>query len=150
MMEEERKENQQEELNSLTLEGNGQETSQNESAVPVSVKENASNSNEYLKLLLCCQPSHVGSPQAAVPQSVPAQSFSHLLPKALSAVLHPKLPSGPDLDPQHSRDPAKHTRPNLEQLQTELRDLRDQFDQIKSQHKYGFVNVFSVKHVCTT
>ncbi|XP_010736281.3 SH3 domain-containing kinase-binding protein 1 isoform X2 [Larimichthys crocea] len=105
MMEEERKENQQEELNSLTLEGNGQETSQNESAVP-----------------------------AAVPQSVPAQSFSHLLPKALSAVLHPKLPSGPDLDPQHSRDPAKHTRPNLEQLQTELRDLRDQFDQIKSQH----------------
>lgn len=38
MMEEERKENQEEELSPSTLEENGQETSQNESAMPVSVK----------------------------------------------------------------------------------------------------------------
>lgn len=38
MMEEERKEKQREELDSLTLQGNSQETSQNGSALPVSEK----------------------------------------------------------------------------------------------------------------
>lgn len=76
---------------------------------------------------------------AARSKGAPTQSFSSLLPKALSAVLHPTLPPGLNSDPQPSRDRVKHTSPNLEQLQTELRDLRDQFDQMKSQHKYGFV-----------
>ncbi|XP_070773768.1 SH3 domain-containing kinase-binding protein 1 [Enoplosus armatus] len=106
-MEEKRKENQREELDSLTLQGNSQETSRNGSALPGS---------------------------AAVPESVPTQSFCSLLPKALSAVLHPTPPPGLDFHPQPRRDPAKHTSPNLEQLQTELRDLRVQFDQMKSQH----------------
>ncbi|XP_044077562.1 SH3 domain-containing kinase-binding protein 1 isoform X3 [Siniperca chuatsi] len=87
MMEKERKENQSEELDYLTLQENSQETSHNGSALP-----------------------------------------------ALSAVLHPTLPPSLNPVPQPSKDPAKHASPNLEQLQTELRDLRDQFDQMKSQH----------------
>ncbi|XP_045896098.1 SH3 domain-containing kinase-binding protein 1 [Micropterus dolomieu] len=106
MMEEERKENQSEELESLTLSRNSQETSHNGSALPA----------------------------AARSKGAPTQSFSSLLPKALSAVLHPTLPPGLNSNPQPSRDRVKHTSPNLEQLQTELRDLRDQFDQMKSQH----------------
>ncbi|XP_070839428.1 SH3 domain-containing kinase-binding protein 1 [Chaetodon trifascialis] len=100
MMEEERKETQMEELDSSTPQENSQETSQNGSALP-----------------------------AAEPKSVPTQSFSSLLPKALSAVLHPTLPPGLD-----SHRQPKHAPPSLEQLQTELRDLRDQFDQMKGQH----------------
>lgn len=143
-MEEKRQENPSEELDSSTLKENCQETSQNGSAPPVSVKERKIQINTSD---CCCVVSHVMlgySPQAAVPKSVPTQSFSSLLPKALSAVLHPTLPPGLNSDPQPSRDPAKRTRPNLEQLQTELRDLRDQFDQMKSQHKYGFVNIITV------
>ncbi|XP_008274487.1 SH3 domain-containing kinase-binding protein 1 isoform X4 [Stegastes partitus] len=70
---------------------------------------------------------------AAVPKNVPTESFSSLLPKALSAVLHPTLPPGLNSD-LPSRNPDKHSPPNLEQLQTELRDLRDQIEQMKSQH----------------
>lgn len=79
------------------------------------------------------------SPQAAESKKVPTQPLSSLLPKVFSAVLHPALPLGPNCDLQPSTNP-----PNLEQLQTELRDLRDQFEQMKSQHKYGFVTVISV------
>ncbi|XP_023277227.1 SH3 domain-containing kinase-binding protein 1-like isoform X3 [Seriola lalandi dorsalis] len=103
MMEEERKENQREQLDTSTRQENSQEMSQNESALP-----------------------------APVPKSEPTQSFSSLLPKALSAVLHPT--PGLKSDSQPSRNPAKHASTNLEQLQTELRDLRDQFEQMKSQH----------------
>ncbi|XP_030294981.1 SH3 domain-containing kinase-binding protein 1 isoform X4 [Sparus aurata] len=72
---------------------------------------------------------------AAVAKSVPTESLSTLLPKALSAVLHKTSAPGLNSDPpQPSRGPVKHSPPNLEQLQTELRDLRDQFDQMKSQH----------------
>lgn len=79
-------------------------------------------------------------PQAAVPKCVQTQSFSSLLPKALSAVL-----PGLHTEPQPSRDPAKRTpAANLEQLQMELRDLREQFDQMKSQHKYDSVRKISV------
>ncbi|XP_040005657.1 SH3 domain-containing kinase-binding protein 1 isoform X2 [Xiphias gladius] len=105
MMEEERKENQSEELGTLTLQENPQETSHNGSGLP-----------------------------AAVPKGVPIQSFSSLLPKALSAVLHPTLPPGLKSDTQPSRSLAQHSLPKLEQLQTELRDLRDEFEQMKSQH----------------
>ncbi|XP_051258299.1 SH3 domain-containing kinase-binding protein 1 [Dicentrarchus labrax] len=97
MMEEERKENHKEELDSSTLQENSQEASQ-------------------------------------APKSLPTQSFSSLLPKALSAVLQPALKQGPNSDPGPSRESVKRAPPNLEQLQTELRDLRDQFDQMKSQH----------------
>lgn len=71
-------------------------------------------------------------------QSAPEESFASLLPKALSAVLHPTPPGGRS-DPQPGRSGARRSAANLEQLQTELRDLRDQFDQMKSQHKYGLV-----------
>ncbi|CAJ1064026.1 SH3 domain-containing kinase-binding protein 1 isoform X2 [Xyrichtys novacula] len=106
MMEEGRKENQDKESDPLTLQENSQETSkQNGTAEP-----------------------------AAESKSLPTPTFSSLLPKALSAVLHPKVPPGLNSDPQPSRKPVKHPSPNLEQLQTELRDLKDQFDQMKSQH----------------
>lgn len=83
------------------------------------------------------QQSHQETSQNALPaaesKSVPSQSFSSLLPKALSAVLHTTLPPGLNSDlPNRNHD--KHTPPNLEQLQTELRDLRDQLEQMKSQH----------------
>ncbi|XP_054873375.1 SH3 domain-containing kinase-binding protein 1 isoform X3 [Amphiprion ocellaris] len=104
MMEEERNKTQSEELNSSTPQQSNQETSQN--ALPISAAES---------------------------KSVPSQSFSSLLPKALSAVLHPTLLPGLNSD-LPNRNPDKHAPPNLEQLQTELRDLRDQFEQMKSQH----------------
>ncbi|XP_069002580.1 SH3 domain-containing kinase-binding protein 1 isoform X2 [Embiotoca jacksoni] len=105
MMEEEGNKDQREAMNSLTAQESPQESSENGSTLP-----------------------------AAAPKSLPQQSFSSLLPKALSAVLHPNLPPGLNSDPQPSRKPEKHTPPNLEQLQTELNDLRDQFEQMKSQH----------------
>ncbi|XP_053296852.1 SH3 domain-containing kinase-binding protein 1 isoform X1 [Pleuronectes platessa] len=67
---------------------------------------------------------------AAGPKPEPTPSFSSLLPQVLSAV----LPQGLTSDPRPSRSPAAHTSPNLGELQTELRDLRDQFEQMKSQH----------------
>ncbi|XP_037543570.1 SH3 domain-containing kinase-binding protein 1 [Nematolebias whitei] len=79
---------------------------------------------------------HQGSTQGAAQNSpalqasennIPVQSFS-LLPKAVSAVIHPTAISGP-----RPRGP-ENSSPNLEQLQAELRHLRDQFEQMKSQH----------------
>ncbi|XP_026183611.1 SH3 domain-containing kinase-binding protein 1 isoform X3 [Mastacembelus armatus] len=105
LMEQERKENQSEELDSLALQGNSEEPNQNGSAQP-----------------------------EVAPKSVPTQSFSSLLPKALSAVLHPSLPPGLGSSTHTNASQVKHTSPNLEQLQMELRDLRDQFEQMKSQH----------------
>ncbi|KAM9729531.1 SH3 domain-containing kinase-binding protein 1 isoform 2-T4 [Menidia menidia] len=67
-------------------------------------------------------------------KSVPVQSFSSLLPKALSAVLHPAVPSDFSSEARPNRNPDKNTKPSLEHLQTELRDLRDQLEQMKSQH----------------
>lgn len=129
-MEEKRREDQSEELDSSTLQENSQETP------PVRKLKILS---RYLRvvsrLMLGC------SLQAAEAKSVPTESFSSLLPKALSAVLRP----GPSSDPQPSRDQSRRTPLNLQQLQTELRDLRDQFDQMKSQHKYVFVTVVTVK-----
>ncbi|KAF6728810.1 SH3 domain-containing kinase-binding protein 1 [Oryzias melastigma] len=71
--------------------------------------------------------------KATEPGSMSTQSFSSLLPKALSAVLHPALPPGQNSASHPSRNPDNHS-PNLERLQTELRDLRDQIEQMKSQH----------------
>ncbi|XP_029375049.1 SH3 domain-containing kinase-binding protein 1 [Echeneis naucrates] len=68
----------------------------------------------------------------AASKSVPTPPLSALLPKALSVLLHPT--PGLKSDPEPSRSPVKHGPPNLQQLQTELRDLRDQFEQMKTQH----------------
>lgn len=129
-MEEKRREDQSEEVDSSTLQENSQETP------PVRKLKTL---NWYLGavswLMLGC------SLQAAEAKSVPTESFSSLLPKALSAVLRP----GPSSDPQPSRGQSRRTPPNLQQLQTELRDLRDQFDQMKSQHKYVLVTMVTVK-----
>lgn len=75
------------------------------------------------------EPSLMPTSQMEPSASGTGLSFS-LLPKALSAVLHPTMP------PEHSTDqePATETSSNLEQLQTELRVLRGQFEQMKSQH----------------
>lgn len=97
-------ENQSEELDSSSTQQETQETNPNGLSVTSEAK--------------------VVPPQPSASSSAP--SFSSLLPKALSAVLHPTLPPGLSSD--------QHTPPNLEQLQTELRDLRDQFSQMKSQH----------------
>ncbi|XP_013858567.1 SH3 domain-containing kinase-binding protein 1 isoform X2 [Austrofundulus limnaeus] len=60
-------------------------------------------------------------------KNTPVQSFSSVLPKALSAVMNPAFNPQP-------KTPEKNSKPNLDQLQTELRDLRDQFEQMKIQH----------------
>ncbi|XP_075876625.1 SH3 domain-containing kinase-binding protein 1 [Nelusetta ayraudi] len=72
-----------------------------------------------------------GAAPAAEAKSEAAESFSSLLPKALSAVLHPG--SSPP-NPQPGRERSRRSSLNLQQLQAELRDLREQFDQMKSQH----------------
>ncbi|KAM9782092.1 SH3 domain-containing kinase-binding protein 1 [Syngnathus typhle] len=66
-------------------------------------------------------------------------SLSPLLPKALSAVLHARqvhvLPRlNLDSEPGPIRGPAEHSSPKLEQLQSELGELREQFEQMKTQH----------------
>lgn len=105
MIEEERKKTQSEAMNSATQRESTQETAENGSILP-----------------------------AAETKIGPTETFSSLLPKALSAVLHPALPAGIDSDSRSSRNPEEHASPNLEQLHTELRDLRGQFEQMKSQH----------------
>lgn len=69
--------------------------------------------------------------EITVPRIVQIQSLSSLLPKAPSAVLHPTTRA----DPQPGKDPSSRTPAHVEQLRTELRDLRDQFNQMKTQHK---------------
>lgn len=66
-------------------------------------------------------------------KSVQMQSLSSLLPKALSAILHPATRA--TSDPQLGKDPFSQAPAGVEQLRTELRDLRDQFIQMKTQHK---------------
>lgn len=77
--------------------------------------------------------SDVTNEEVTVPKSVQTQSFSSLLPKALSAILNPA--SRATSDPQPCRHPSGRPPAEVEQLRTELRDLRDQFNQMKSQHK---------------
>ncbi|XP_034034376.1 SH3 domain-containing kinase-binding protein 1 isoform X2 [Thalassophryne amazonica] len=57
-----------------------------------------------------------------------------LLPKVLSALLH-QMPL-PDLKSKNrpSVTSDRQSPPNLEELQTELRELKNQFEQMKSQH----------------
>ncbi|XP_029029043.1 SH3 domain-containing kinase-binding protein 1 [Betta splendens] len=64
---------------------------------------------------------------AAESRRGPTPPLSSLLPKVFSAVLHPA--SAPVTGPEPSANP-----PTLERLQTELQDLRDQFERMKSQH----------------
>lgn len=118
-MEEEIKENQCEATNS---------SSDHERTQEVSLKRKEAQRfihSCYFTFFICC-----------FPQAAGQQSFSSLLPKALSAVLHPGGTPGPNADPQLGGDPERNASPNLERLQTELRDLRDQLQQMKSQHKY--------------
>ncbi|KAM9846571.1 SH3 domain-containing kinase-binding protein 1 [Aulostomus maculatus] len=92
--------------------------------------------NSYEKRQIGAAP-HAAELQSGPTQSTPtggAQSLSSLLPKALSAVLQARPPSSLNSEPQRSRNPAAHTSPKLEDLQTELRELKEQFDQMKSQH----------------
>ncbi|XP_062289646.1 SH3 domain-containing kinase-binding protein 1 [Scomber scombrus] len=107
-MEAESKENQSEELDSSAQQENSKETTANGPVLPAAEPKSA-----------LTQPS---LPSAA-------QSFSSLLPKALAAVLQATRTPGHSSRPQHSRNPQ-----NLQQLQTELRELRGDFEQMKSQH----------------
>ncbi|XP_021167790.2 SH3 domain-containing kinase-binding protein 1 isoform X3 [Fundulus heteroclitus] len=67
------------------------------------------------------------------PESTQGASKNCSFLQALSAVLHPAAPPALNSDPQ-PRSSEKNTKPDVEQLQSELRDLRDQFEQMKSQH----------------
>lgn len=67
------------------------------------------------------------------PENAQIQSMSSLLPRALSSILHP-TPCATS-DPQPGKDPSSRTPAGVEQLRLELRDLRGQFNQMKTQHK---------------
>ncbi|XP_029476735.1 SH3 domain-containing kinase-binding protein 1-like isoform X2 [Oncorhynchus nerka] len=60
--------------------------------------------------------------------------FSTLIPGALSAILHATLPPHLTSDPKPRREPGAQCQLTLEQLRTELRDLRDEVELMKSQH----------------
>nr|XP_046172914.1 SH3 domain-containing kinase-binding protein 1 isoform X1 [Oncorhynchus gorbuscha] len=65
--------------------------------------------------------------------SVP-HPFSTLLPGALSAILRVTLPPHLTSNTKPRREPSAQGPLTLEQLQTELRDLRDEVEMMKSQH----------------
>ncbi|XP_029925691.1 SH3 domain-containing kinase-binding protein 1 [Myripristis murdjan] len=54
--------------------------------------------------------------------------------EALSAILHPALPRPPTSNLKPSRNSAAHTSPTVEQLQSELRELRDELELMRTQH----------------
>ncbi|XP_013766906.1 SH3 domain-containing kinase-binding protein 1 isoform X2 [Pundamilia nyererei] len=68
----------------------------------------------------------------SLPEGTQQTTQNGSIPPAISAVLHPAPPAG--INSQSSRNPEGHASPNLEQLQTELRDLKGQFEQMKTQH----------------
>ncbi|XP_026038983.1 SH3 domain-containing kinase-binding protein 1 isoform X2 [Astatotilapia calliptera] len=68
----------------------------------------------------------------SLPEGTQQTTQNGSIPPAISAVLHPAPPAG--INSQPSRNPEGHASPNLEQLQTELRDLKGQFEQMKTQH----------------
>ncbi|XP_029625771.1 SH3 domain-containing kinase-binding protein 1 isoform X3 [Salmo trutta] len=60
--------------------------------------------------------------------------FSTLIPGALSAILRATLPPHLTSDPKPRRDSGAQGQLTLEQLRTELWDLRDEVELMKSQH----------------
>ncbi|KAM6987202.1 SH3 domain-containing kinase-binding protein 1 [Aplochiton taeniatus] len=56
------------------------------------------------------------------------------MPGVLSAVLHATLAPHVSSIPKPERQPAAHTALSLEQLQTELRNLREEMEHMKNQH----------------
>lgn len=78
------------------------------------------------------RPTKLSSSSSTV-ASVP-HPFSTLLPGALSAILRVTLPPHLTSNPKPRREPSAQGPLTLEQLQTELRDLRDEVEMMKSQH----------------
>ncbi|XP_071754373.1 SH3 domain-containing kinase-binding protein 1 isoform X2 [Centroberyx gerrardi] len=106
-----------EELDSLssTLQENTQATCNNESVLPTVETKTSLPTKSF----------------GSFPRTSAAHPFSTLSPEALSAVLRPAPPPCLTSDPKPGRNPAA---PNLEQLQTELKDLKDELELMKSQH----------------
>lgn len=98
--------------------------------ITVTMEETRGNQTEASDALRPKENSEEASEEVSAPKSVETQSFSSLLPRALSAVLHPAARATSDPQAATGRSPAE-----VEQLRTELRDLRDQFNQMKTQHK---------------
>lgn len=80
------------------------------------------------------RPTKLSSSSSSTVASVP-HPFSTLLPGALSAILRVTLPPHLTSNPKPRREPSAQGPLTLEQLQTELRDLRDEVEMMKSQHK---------------
>ncbi|KAM9497618.1 SH3 domain-containing kinase-binding protein 1 isoform 2-T2 [Salvelinus alpinus] len=79
------------------------------------------------------RPTKLSSSSSSTVASVP-HPFSTLLPGALSAILRVTLPPHLTSNPKPRREPSAQGPLTLEQLQTELRDLRDEVEMMKSQH----------------
>ncbi|XP_071024301.1 SH3 domain-containing kinase-binding protein 1-like isoform X2 [Oncorhynchus clarkii lewisi] len=78
-------------------------------------------------------PRHTRLSSSSTVASVP-HPFSTLLPGALSAILRVTLPPHLTSNLKPRREPSAQGPLTLEQLQTELRDLRDEVEMMKSQH----------------
>ncbi|XP_024250420.1 SH3 domain-containing kinase-binding protein 1 isoform X1 [Oncorhynchus tshawytscha] len=78
-------------------------------------------------------PRHTRLSSSSTGANVP-HPFSTLLPGALSAILRVTLPPHLTSNPKPRREPSAQGPLTLEQLQTELRDLRDEVEMMKSQH----------------
>ncbi|XP_046898868.1 SH3 domain-containing kinase-binding protein 1 isoform X2 [Hypomesus transpacificus] len=90
--------------------------------------DNLETSPSKLQLSSTSITSHIGS-SARTPQP-----FSSLLPGALAAVLPTALPSPLTSDPGLRSHPAGQLPATLEELRTELWDLREDMELMKSQH----------------
>lgn len=67
-------------------------------------------------------------------RSSTAHPFSPLMPGVLSAVLHATLAPHITSNQKPERQPVAQNAVTLEQLQTELRNLRDEMELMKNQH----------------
>ncbi|XP_062309128.1 SH3 domain-containing kinase-binding protein 1 [Osmerus eperlanus] len=90
--------------------------------------DNLETSPSKLQLSSTSTTSHIGS-SARTPQP-----FSSLLPGALAAVLRTAVPSPLTSDPGLRSRPAGQVPATLEDLSTELCDLREEMELMKSQH----------------
>ncbi|XP_041750185.2 SH3 domain-containing kinase-binding protein 1 isoform X1 [Coregonus clupeaformis] len=79
------------------------------------------------------RPTKLSSSSSSTGASV-SHPFSTLLPGSLSAILRVTLPPHLTSNPNPRREPSAQGPLTLEQLRTELRDLRNEVEMMKSQH----------------
>ncbi|CAB1316040.1 unnamed protein product, partial [Coregonus sp. 'balchen'] len=80
------------------------------------------------------RPTKLSSSSSTGASASVSHPFSTLLPGSLSAILRVTLPPHLTSNPNPRREPSAQGPLTLEQLRTELRDLRNEVEMMKSQH----------------